>query len=240
MIVEPVQGEGGYVVPHPGFLKRLREVTREHGILLIADEVQCGMGRTGRFFASEHFGLEPDMVTLAKGIASGMPLGRAHRARRGDAVDERRPRLDLRRQPGLGRRGPRHGRAARRRPRGQRRGGGRPPDRPLARAARRPAGGGRRARPRADDRSRDREGPRAAARRRRSCARRFSKRRSAAASCCSAAARARSAWPRRWSSTARTRRSRPPSWTTRSARSPGARRPRTCRSDQGRSGPLES
>jgi 4-aminobutyrate aminotransferase len=75
VIVEPVQGEGGYVVPHPGFLPRLRELTRRHGILLIADEVQCGMGRTGRFFASEHFGLEPDIVTLAKGIASGMPLG---------------------------------------------------------------------------------------------------------------------------------------------------------------------
>jgi 4-aminobutyrate aminotransferase len=75
VIVEPVQGEGGYVVPHPGFLPRLRAVTREHGILLIADEVQCGMGRTGRLFASEHFGLEPDIITLAKGIASGMPLG---------------------------------------------------------------------------------------------------------------------------------------------------------------------
>jgi 4-aminobutyrate aminotransferase len=75
VIVEPVQGEGGYVVPHPGFLRRLREVTRRHGILLIADEVQCGMGRTGRFFASEHFSLEPDIVTVAKGIASGMPLG---------------------------------------------------------------------------------------------------------------------------------------------------------------------
>jgi 4-aminobutyrate aminotransferase len=75
VIVEPVQGEGGYVVPHPDFLGRLREFTREHGILLIADEVQCGMGRTGRFFASEHFGLEPDLVTVAKGIASGMPLG---------------------------------------------------------------------------------------------------------------------------------------------------------------------
>jgi 4-aminobutyrate aminotransferase len=75
VIVEPVQGEGGYVVPHPGFLPRLRELTRRHGILLIADEVQCGMGRTGRLFASEHFGLEPDIVTLAKGIASGMPLG---------------------------------------------------------------------------------------------------------------------------------------------------------------------
>jgi 4-aminobutyrate aminotransferase len=75
VIVEPVQGEGGYVVPHPGFLPRLRALTREHGILLIADEVQCGMGRTGRLFASEHFGLEPDIVTLAKGIASGLPLG---------------------------------------------------------------------------------------------------------------------------------------------------------------------
>jgi 4-aminobutyrate aminotransferase len=75
VIVEPVQGEGGYVVPHPGFLPRLRELTRRHGILLIADEVQCGMGRTGRMFASSHFGLEPDVVVLAKGIASGMPLG---------------------------------------------------------------------------------------------------------------------------------------------------------------------
>jgi 4-aminobutyrate aminotransferase len=75
VIVEPVQGEGGYVVPHPRFLPKLREVTRRHGILLIADEVQCGMGRTGRMFASEHFSLEPDIVTLAKGIASGMPLG---------------------------------------------------------------------------------------------------------------------------------------------------------------------
>jgi 4-aminobutyrate aminotransferase len=75
VIVEPVQGEGGYVVPHPGFLPRLRELTRRHGILLIADEVQCGMGRTGRFFASEHFGLEPDVLITAKGIASGMPLG---------------------------------------------------------------------------------------------------------------------------------------------------------------------
>ena len=75
VIVEPIQGEGGYVVPHPGFLSRLREMTRQHGILLIADEVQCGMGRTGRMFASEHFGLEPDIITLAKGIASGLPLG---------------------------------------------------------------------------------------------------------------------------------------------------------------------
>jgi 4-aminobutyrate aminotransferase len=75
LIVEPIQGEGGYVVPPKQFLDRLRALTREHGILLVADEVQSGMGRTGKMFASEHFGLEPDMVTIAKGIASGMPLG---------------------------------------------------------------------------------------------------------------------------------------------------------------------
>jgi 4-aminobutyrate aminotransferase len=75
LVVEPIQGEGGYVVPPKQFHDRLRTLTRQHGILLVADEVQCGMGRTGRMFASEHFGLEPDMVNIAKGIASGMPLG---------------------------------------------------------------------------------------------------------------------------------------------------------------------
>jgi 4-aminobutyrate aminotransferase len=74
VIVEPVQGEGGFIPPHPGFLKRLEEICRAHGILLIADEVQCGMGRTGRMFALEHFGIDPDMIILAKGIASGMPI----------------------------------------------------------------------------------------------------------------------------------------------------------------------
>jgi 4-aminobutyrate aminotransferase len=74
IIVEPVQGEGGYFVPKPEFLSRLSRIARENGILLIADEVQAGMGRTGKLFASEHFGLEPDIVVLAKGIASGMPL----------------------------------------------------------------------------------------------------------------------------------------------------------------------
>jgi 4-aminobutyrate aminotransferase len=75
VIVEPVQGEGGYIVPHPQFLAKLRAITREHGILLIADEVQSGMGRTGKMYACEHFGLEPDILILAKGIASGLPLG---------------------------------------------------------------------------------------------------------------------------------------------------------------------
>jgi len=74
-IVEPIQGEGGYVVPKPLFLQRLREITKKHGILLIADEVQSGMGRTGKMFGIEHFGVEPDILTVAKGVASGMPLG---------------------------------------------------------------------------------------------------------------------------------------------------------------------
>ena len=75
IVVEPVQGEGGYVVPPRKFFDELQAVAKRHGILLIADEVQCGMGRTGKLFASEHFGLEADVYTLAKGIASGMPLG---------------------------------------------------------------------------------------------------------------------------------------------------------------------
>ncbi len=74
-VVEPVQGEGGYVVPHARFFQELRRIADQHGILIIADEVQCGMGRTGKMLASEHFGFKPDIVTLAKGIASGMPLG---------------------------------------------------------------------------------------------------------------------------------------------------------------------
>jgi 4-aminobutyrate aminotransferase len=75
LVVEPIQGEGGYLVPPAQFHQRLRALASRHGILVIADEVQSGMGRTGRMFASEHFGLAPDIVTMAKGIASGMPLG---------------------------------------------------------------------------------------------------------------------------------------------------------------------
>ena len=75
VLVEPIQGEGGYVVPPVSFFQRLRALTQKHGILLIADEVQSGMGRTGKMFAIEHFGVEPDIITIAKGIASGMPLG---------------------------------------------------------------------------------------------------------------------------------------------------------------------
>ena len=74
IIVEPIQGEGGYYVPKKEFLTRLAATAKKHGILLVADEVQAGMGRTGKMFACEHFGIEPDIVTLAKGLASGMPL----------------------------------------------------------------------------------------------------------------------------------------------------------------------
>jgi len=74
IVVEPVLGEGGYVVPPPLFLPGLREICDEHGILLVADEVQTGFGRTGKFFAVEHFGIVPDIMTLAKGLASGLPL----------------------------------------------------------------------------------------------------------------------------------------------------------------------
>jgi 4-aminobutyrate aminotransferase len=75
IVVEPVQGEGGYVPSPAGFLQELRRICDEHGILLIADEVQSGMGRTGKMFALEHYGVKADIVCIAKGIASGLPLG---------------------------------------------------------------------------------------------------------------------------------------------------------------------
>jgi 4-aminobutyrate aminotransferase len=75
ILVEPIQGEGGYIVPTPGFFPALRRLCDRHGILLIADEVQSGVGRTGKWWAIEHFGVEPDIFCVAKGIASGMPLG---------------------------------------------------------------------------------------------------------------------------------------------------------------------
>ena len=75
IVVEPIQGEGGYLVPPPSFLPRLRQLADRHGILLICDEVQCGMGRTGKMWASEHSDTVPDILVTAKGIASGLPLG---------------------------------------------------------------------------------------------------------------------------------------------------------------------
>ena len=75
IFVEPIQGEGGYIVPPAEFHVELANLARKYGILLVADEIQTGMGRTGKMFAMEHFGVEPDIMALAKGIASGMPLG---------------------------------------------------------------------------------------------------------------------------------------------------------------------
>ena len=75
ILVEPIQGEGGYIIPSSGFFPALRRLCDKYGILLIADEVQSGIGRTGKWWAIEHFGVEPDIVCTAKGIASGMPLG---------------------------------------------------------------------------------------------------------------------------------------------------------------------
>ncbi len=75
IFVEPIQGEGGYIVPPPEFHKELYKIAKKYGILYVADEVQSGMGRTGKMFAMEHFGVTADIMALAKGIASGMPLG---------------------------------------------------------------------------------------------------------------------------------------------------------------------
>jgi 4-aminobutyrate aminotransferase len=75
ILVEPIQGEGGYLVPPDGFLAGLRALCDEHGILLIFDEVQSGVGRTGKMFACEHWGVAPDLMTLAKGLGSGLPIG---------------------------------------------------------------------------------------------------------------------------------------------------------------------
>jgi 4-aminobutyrate aminotransferase len=74
IFVEPIQGEGGYIVPPNAFLEEIRRICDRHGILMVADEIQSGMGRTGKWWAIEHSGVEPDMVCIAKGIASGMPL----------------------------------------------------------------------------------------------------------------------------------------------------------------------
>jgi 4-aminobutyrate aminotransferase len=75
IFVEPIQGEGGYIVPPPGFHKKLYKIAKKYGILYVADEVQSGMGRTGKMFAMEHFKVPADIIAVAKGIASGMPLG---------------------------------------------------------------------------------------------------------------------------------------------------------------------
>ena len=89
IFVEPIQGEGGYHVPPPDFLPALRELCDLYEILLVADEVQSGMGRTGKLYAVNHWDVEPDVVCLAKGIASGMPLGAMDRTGRRHGLAER-------------------------------------------------------------------------------------------------------------------------------------------------------
>mgnify|MGYP006288042857 FL=1 len=75
VLVEPIQGEGGVIPAEPDYLRGVRELCSEHGVLLLFDEVQCGMGRTGRYFAHQHYGVEPDAMTMAKAVANGFPLG---------------------------------------------------------------------------------------------------------------------------------------------------------------------
>ena len=110
--MEAIQGEGGYIVPPADFLPGLEKIARKHGILLIADEVQCGMGRTGKMFAFEHFDFHPDIIAMAKGIASGMPLGRHDGAVGAHDVGAGRARFDIWRKSrvsggGAGNRAPR-------------------------------------------------------------------------------------------------------------------------------------
>jgi len=89
VIIEPVQGEAGFIPVPPRFLQRLRELCTQHGIVMIADEVQCGMGRTGKVFASEHYGLVPDLLVTAKSLGGGMPIGAV--TGRADLMDSAHP-----------------------------------------------------------------------------------------------------------------------------------------------------
>jgi 4-aminobutyrate aminotransferase len=75
IFIEPIQGEGGYIVPPQGYIKEMKKIAEKHGILFVDDEVQAGFGRTGKMFAIEHFGVAPDIITMAKGMGSGMPIG---------------------------------------------------------------------------------------------------------------------------------------------------------------------
>ena len=138
ILIEPVQGEGGYTPAPAAFLRGLRAFCDEHGILLIADEVQTGFGRTGTMWAFEHAGIVPDVVCLAKAIANGLPLSAiVSSAGAPGALGPERPRLHVRRQP-RGVRG-----RARRHPDDQRAGARRQRGRPRRRAHVRICGGSR-------------------------------------------------------------------------------------------------
>ena len=107
VMVEPIQGEGGVNVPDDGYLPGLRKLCDEAGVLLVLDEIQTGMGRTGRLWAYEHSGIEPDIMTLAKALANGVPIGATLATESvASRVHAGHPRLDLRRQPVRHRGGP--------------------------------------------------------------------------------------------------------------------------------------
>ena len=151
IVVEPIQGEGGYIVPPKQFLERLAAITRKHGMLLVADEVQSGMGRSGKMFACEHFDLKPDVVAVAKGIASGLPLGRDRVARRRHDVAAGRARIDVRRKSRVVRRRAGDRQAPARHAREERRDGRRAHARIAPRACREASSDRRRPRQGADD-----------------------------------------------------------------------------------------
>ena len=98
IFIEPIQGEGGYLPAPADFLQGLQRICRKHGIMFVADEVQSGMGRTGKWWASDHAGIEPDIICTAKGIASGMPLSAIIARARRDELEARRARFHVRRQ----------------------------------------------------------------------------------------------------------------------------------------------
>ena len=158
IFVEPVQGEGGYVVAPTIFMQELRRICDRHGILLVLDEVQSGIGRTGQWWAVEHTGVEPDMVCIAKGIAPACRWA-SHDARRNHGLGAGFARIDFRRQSGV--RGGCAGYARRNRERksaGALGGSGRAHDEAHGQLAGEAKAGGRCARTRADDRRRHREG----------------------------------------------------------------------------------
>ena len=201
IFVEPVQGEGGYVVAPTVFMQELRRICDKHGILLVADEVQSGAGRTGKWWAIEHTGVQPDIVCMAKGIASGMPLGIT--MSRADIMDwvPGSHASTFGGNPGLHRSRAGHARRDREgRPAAELHRGGQPHAEAHGGLATQAQAGGRRARPRVDGRRRNRQGPEDQGVRRRSSATASSNWPSNVAFCFWAAVRARYASRRRWSS----------------------------------------
>ena len=106
--IESIQGEGGYVVPPDDYFQELFKRFKKYGILFVADEVQSGVGRTGKWFGIEHFGVTPDMITLAKALCGGLPIGALVADASSDELGTRVARQHFRRKSGVRRCGPRH------------------------------------------------------------------------------------------------------------------------------------